>query len=108
MTMTINEVISLMPALFAGIILGILFFGGLWYTVRIGLNSKNATLIFMASLVIRMAIVLLGFYFVGANNWQRMLVCLVGFLIARIIITRVTKKEKQTENTLIKQASDEN
>lgn len=103
-----NEVISLLPALFAGIILGILFFGGLWYTVRIGLRSKNSALIFIGSLIIRMAIVLLGFYYVGANNWQKMLVCLGGFLIARIVIARITKRDKQTKATFTKQVSDEN
>ena len=106
--MTINEVISLLPALIAGIILGILFFGGLWYTVRIGLRSKKSGLIFIVSLFLRMGIVLLGFYFVGANNWQKMLVCLGGFLIARIVITRVTIKHDKEKGVLINEVSDEN
>ncbi|WP_073216487.1 ATP synthase subunit I [Aequorivita viscosa] len=103
-----NEVLSLLPAVFAGIVLGVLFFGGLWLTVRKGLDSKNATLIFMGSLIIRMAIVLLGFYYVGADNWQKMMACLGGFLIARIVITRITKKEIQTKPTIIKKVNDEN
>ncbi len=103
-----NEVLSLLPAVFAGIVLGVLFFGGLWLTVRKGLDSKNATLIFMGSLIIRMAIVLLGFYYVGADNWQKMMACLGGFLIARIVITRITKKEIQTKPTIIKEVNDEN
>lgn len=103
-----NEVLSLLPAVFAGIVLGVLFFGGLWLTVRKGLDSKNATLIFMGSLVVRMAIVLLGFYYVGADNWQKMMACLGGFLIARIVITRITKKEIQTKPTIIKELNDEN
>ena len=106
--MKINEVISLIPALLGGIVLGILFFGGLWYTVRIGLRSKRSGLIFMGSLIIRMAIVLLGFYFVGGNNWQKMLVCLGGFLIARIVISLYTKKYEKQENVIIKQVSNEN
>ncbi|SDW03896.1 F1/F0 ATPase, subunit 2 [Aequorivita viscosa] len=106
--MEMNEVLSLLPAVFAGIVLGVLFFGGLWLTVRKGLDSKNATLIFMGSLIIRMAIVLLGFYYVGADNWQKMMACLGGFLIARIVITRITKKEIQTKPTIIKKVNDEN
>jgi len=106
--MEMNEVLSLLPAVFAGIVLGVLFFGGLWLTVRKGLDSKNATLIFMGSLVVRMAIVLLGFYYVGADNWQKMMACLGGFLIARIVITRITKKEIQTKPTIIKEVNDEN
>ncbi|HLV92997.1 MAG TPA: ATP synthase subunit I [Aequorivita sp.] len=106
--METNEVLGLLPAVFAGIILGVLFFGGLWLTVRKGLNSKKPTLIFMGSLVIRMAIVIAGFYFVGADNWQKMLACLGGFLIARIIVTRFTKKYKQSEPVLVKEINDEN
>lgn len=106
--MTISEVINLLPALIAGIILGILFFGGLWYTVRIGLRSKKSGLIFIVSLFLRMGIVLLGFYFVGANNWQKMLVCLGGFLLARIVITRVTIKYDKEKVVLINEVSDEN
>ena len=106
--MTINEALSLLPALIAGIILGILFFGGLWYTVRMGLRSKKSGLIFIVSLIIRMVIVLLGFYFIGENNWQKMLVCLGGFLIARIVITRVTIKHEKEKEILINEVSDEN
>ncbi|MGB3345163.1 MAG: ATP synthase subunit I [Aequorivita sp.] len=106
--MEINEVLGLLPAVFAGIVLGIIFFGGLWLTVRKGLDSKNATLIFMGSLIIRMAIVLVGFYYIGGDNWQKLLACLGGFLIARIVITRLTKKGKLLKSTFIKEVSDEN
>ncbi|MCM4168074.1 ATP synthase subunit I [Arenibacter sp. H213] len=103
-----SEVLNLLPALLAGIILGVLFFGGLWYTVRIGLHSKRTTLIFIGSLIIRMAVVVIGFYYVGADSWQKMLACLGGFLIARILITRITKYDKQSKPTFIKEASNEN
>jgi|SRR5690554_1165892 len=97
-----NEVISLLPALFVGVVLGVIFFGGLWLTVRKGLSSKKAGLIFISSLIVRMAIVLAGFYFIGAGNWQKMMVCLGGFLIARIVITRFTKKEIAAKNVFVK------
>ena len=106
--MEMNEVINLLPALFTGIVLGALFFGGLWFTVRYGLRSNKSPLIFLGSLIIRMAIVLFGFYYVGANNWQKMLVCLGGFLIARIVINRITKQDKQPKTVLINEASNEN
>lgn len=106
--MEMNEVISLLPALFVGIILGILFFGGLLLTVRLGLSSKHTTLIFLASMIIRMAMVILGFYYIGGDNWKKMLVCLGGFLIARIAITQITKKDKQAKPEFIKEVSDEN
>ncbi len=105
--MQINEIIGLLPALLAGVLLGIVFFGGLWLTVRIGLRSKNTGLIFTGSVIVRMAIILVGFYYIGANNWQKMLVCLGGFLITRIVITRITQKQDQPGNTFIKEVGDE-
>ncbi|RXJ49624.1 ATP synthase subunit I [Gelidibacter gilvus] len=103
-----NDILSLLPAVLAGMLLGVIFFGGLWLTVNKGLGSKRATLIFFGSLILRMAIILTGFYFVGGDSWQKLLACLVGFLIARIVITNITKKLKQANPVFIKEVSDEN
>jgi F1F0 ATPase subunit 2 len=105
--MKTNEIINLLPAMFAGIALGIIFFGGLWFTIRKGLDSKRPALIFVGSLILRMGIVLMGFYYVGADSWKKMLACLVGFLIARIVIVHITKKDGQTKARFIKGISDE-
>lgn len=105
--MTMNEVLYLFPALVAGLILGVIFFGGLWLTVRKGLRSKKAALIFIGSFIFRMTIILLGFYYVGGDSWQRMLVCLAGFLIARTVITRIKQKDKQSKQELIKEVGNE-
>ncbi len=90
--METNEIMSLIPSLFAGVVLGTIFFGGLWFTVRIGLRSKKSGLIFVGSFILRTAIVLLGFYFMGDGNWKKILVCLAGFLIARLVISILTRK----------------
>lgn len=105
--MKTNEIINLLPAMFAGIALGIIFFGGLWFTVRKGLDSKRPALIFVVSLILRMGIVLMGFYYVGADSWQKMLACLAGFFLARIVIIRITKKDGQAKTSFIKSISDE-
>ena len=102
------EIFSLLPALAAGIALGGIFFGGLWFTVRKGLNSKMAGFIFLGSLIVRLAIVIVGFYFVASDSWQKMLACLLGFLIARVVIIHLTKKEKQLTTQFIKDPSHEN
>lgn len=107
MTIKMNEVVVLILVLVAGILLGIVFFGGLWLTVRKGLISKRPALIFSGSLIIRATLVLLGFYYVGANDWKRILVCLVGFLIARTVIKRLTDPDKQVSAILKKEVSNE-
>jgi len=60
-----NETLMLMLAWAAGGGLGAVFFGGLWWTVRKGVSSKQPALWFFASLLVRMSIALAGFYFVG-------------------------------------------
>jgi F1F0 ATPase subunit 2 len=60
-----NETLSLALALAAAFSLGAIFFGGLWWTVRKGVSSKQPALWFLGSLLLRTWLVLAGFYFVG-------------------------------------------
>jgi len=78
-------------SLIAGIILGTLFFGGLWLTVKKAVGSKYAALWVLASSLLRTGIVLTGFYFVADGRWQRLLVCVLGFIVARFITMWLTK-----------------
>ena len=86
-----NEWLTLALALMAGLLLGAFFFGGLWWTVRRGIASKRAALWFLGSMLLRTSVVLLGFYFVLGDNWQRLVAGLLGFVIARLIVTRLTR-----------------
>ena len=88
-----NETLTLVLAAGAGVMLGALFFGGLWWTVRKGLASKQPALWFLGSLLLRTWLTLAGFYFVARGNWVRLPVCLVGFVAARLIVTRYTRPE---------------
>ena len=90
-----NEPLSLAFALVAGILLGAFFFGGLWWTVHQGISSKRVALWFLGSVLLRTCIVLLGFYFVSGGNWKRLLAVLLGFIIARFIVTRLTRVAEQ-------------
>jgi F1F0 ATPase subunit 2 len=78
-------------AFLAGMLLGAVFFGGLWWTVRKSLASPRAALWVFTSLLLRMGIVMLGFYFVGAHDWRRLLACLIGFVVARFIVIHLTR-----------------
>lgn len=90
-----NESLSLVGALVGGMVLGVLFFGGLWWTVRQGLSSGRVAGWFFGSLVLRMSAVLLGFYFILGGSWQRLLTGLVGFTVARVLVTRFTRESVQ-------------
>lgn len=85
------ETASFILASLAGTALGIVFFGGLWWTVRKGLSSQQAGLWFSGSLLLRTGITVMGFYFVSQGEWPRLLACLLGFLLARVAVTRWTR-----------------
>ena len=92
-----NETLALVLALVTGVLLGAMFFGGLWWTVRKGVLSKRPALWFFGSLLLRTSIALAGFYYIARGHWERLLVCLLGFIIARLIVTRLTRAaEKPT------------
>jgi F1F0 ATPase subunit 2 len=75
-------------ALFAGCLLGAIFFGGLWWTIQKGAVSSQPAVWFFVSFLLRTSIVLTGFYFILAGDWRRLAACLLGFLIARVVVTR--------------------
>jgi F1F0 ATPase subunit 2 len=78
------EFMSLAVAMAAGLMLGVFFFGGLWWTIVRGLSSPRPALWFMGGLLLRMSVTLAGFYFVGHDNWRLWLACLLGFVLARL------------------------
>jgi len=101
--MTMNETLMLVVAGVAGILLGAIFFGGLWWTVRKGVASPRPALWFLGSMLLRMGIVLGGFYFVGGGQWQRMVACLIGFVIARFLVQWLTRTPLEHPNPQAKE-----
>lgn len=91
-----SELLSLASALVVGALLGVFFFAGLWWTVNKGVSSKRAVLLFMGSMLFRTCVVLLGFYFVLGDSWQRLLAGLIGFVIVRIIVSWLTQITEQS------------
>lgn len=87
-----NDSLAVLMALFSGIALGVLFFGGLWWTVQKGLYTKHPALLFSISLMLRTGVTLAGFIFVSQGNLERLAACLLGFFSARMAIMRVTKR----------------
>jgi F1F0 ATPase subunit 2 len=82
------EILAL--ALLAGGALGAMFFGGLWWTVLRGASSATPARWFFASALLRMGLTLIGFYVVAGGQADRLVLCLLGFVIARMVVTRLT------------------
>src|ERR1019366_4491667 len=67
-----NETLTWGLAGLAGAALGVIFFGGLWWTVRQAVSSGHPARWFLGSGLLRTGIVLAGFYLVGGGHWQRL------------------------------------
>lgn len=80
--------ISLSLILLAGFGLGVLFYGGLWITVRALPNSRHPAMLALGSFWGRGAVVIAGFILLMAGSWQKAIVCLAGFVLARIVLAR--------------------
>lgn len=82
----------LLLALLAGLLLGTFFFGGLWLTLRYIPGSKYPGLLLFGSLILRTVVVLLGFYFISAGDWHRVIACAIGFTVARLLLSWQSKR----------------
>ncbi len=82
--------LALPLASLAGVLLGLVFFGGLWWTVRRAIDSPRPALWVGGSLLLRMGCVAGGFVVVSAGDWRRLLACLLGFLAGRWMVLRMS------------------
>jgi F1F0 ATPase subunit 2 len=86
--MRMSDMLPDVLAFLAGALLGVVFFAGLWWTVQKGVTSQWPALWFLGSWLLRMGMTLAGFYLIAQGHWSRFLVCLLGFLSARIIVVK--------------------
>ena len=100
-----SEALNLATALLAGALLGAFFFGGLWWTVQKGATSERPALWFAGSLLLRTGAILAGFYFVSEGHWSKLVACLLGFVIARVIVVkRLTQMPTANPTRLTKES----
>jgi F1F0 ATPase subunit 2 len=98
------EALATFVAIPAGLVLGGLFYGGLWWTVRQAAHFRRPALAVLASALLRSVAVLGGFYGVGGAEWSRWLLCLLGFLIARLAVTGLTRLPPATTSPAARHA----
>jgi F1F0 ATPase subunit 2 len=103
--MAMSEALRLVLPLLAGVLLGAMFFGGLWWTVRKGVLSQRPVLWFFGSSLLRTSIALAGFYFVSGGHWESLLLCLLGFVMARLIVAWLTPPPERNQAGLAREAS---
>ncbi|NLD94688.1 MAG: hypothetical protein GX639_18690 [Fibrobacter sp.] len=80
-----NSVLHYMFLIFAGLLLGTFFYGGLLLTIKKCIAVKLSSLLFLISMLVRTLIVVGGFYFLSSGNIYNLLFCFSGFFIARLL-----------------------
>ncbi|MBT3289156.1 MAG: ATP synthase subunit I [Victivallales bacterium] len=100
-----NEPLRMLLAWLVGAALGAVFFGGLWWTVRRAIPSRRPAFWFVGSFVLRLGIAAGGFYSVVASGGlPRLLVCLLGFLMARGLVMWLTRSTVPTQSAPAEEA----
>jgi len=100
-----SETLTLVLSWVAGAMLGAMFFGGLYWTVRKGVSSQRPAVWFFVSLPLRMSLALAGMYLVSGGQWERLLLCLLGFVMARLVVTWLTRPSGEHQTRPAREAS---
>jgi F1F0 ATPase subunit 2 len=104
--MTMAEALTLLLSWAAGGLLGAVFFGGLWWTVRRGVSSDRPALWFLGSVVVRTSVTLSGFYVVSGRHPERLVSCLVGFVTARLVARWLARPSGTGRPSLAREVGD--
>ena len=82
------EMVTVISAVLCGGLLGLMFFGGLWWTLRRMPSARQPHLLMLGSSVLRMSMALAGFYICVRVGLTALLGCLAGFVGMRLWLTR--------------------
>lgn len=99
------EIVTIVLTCTSGAILGLIFFGGLLWTVRRGLSSNHPALWFSASLILRVSIVLAGFYLISNYHSEGLLSGLAGFVLAQLLTIVLTRPSAVSAACPVKETS---
>ncbi|MDD2557618.1 MAG: ATP synthase subunit I [Desulfuromonadaceae bacterium] len=78
-------------ALIGGTILGLAFFGTLYWTVQRATFSQQPWLWFSLSLGARFSLLIAGLYLAGRSGTLQLLGCAVGIVLGRFMVQRLVR-----------------
>ncbi|HCU08273.1 MAG TPA: ATP synthase subunit I [Clostridiales bacterium] len=81
-----------------GISLGLVFFGGLYWTVQKLADVKHPSLLMTVSLLFRMTVLLAVLFYVSKGGYQGVLFTLAGMLLVRVVMTFNVKRPNGKSN----------
>ncbi len=81
-----DGVYVLVQNLALGGMLGLIYFGGLWLTLRRIAGSGNPALLALTSFLLRSAVCILGFYLAMGYGLEGLAACLCGFILMKLAL----------------------
>lgn len=86
--MTETHMLSIVLALCAGLVLGFLFFGGLWLTTRRLPSSARPYRLMLVSFAVRLTLLIAGLYWATGGDPVLVISSMIGLLAARTVAVR--------------------
>ena len=77
-----------------GMTLGIIYFGGLWVTVRLVPRAVNPKILLLASFILRMALLLAGIWYVLRAGPLAFTATLGAILLVRFVMIRTVRRSQ--------------
>ena len=95
-----TDLAGLFIAFVAGAAMGAGYFAGLWLTVCRLSSTQSPYRFYGSSLLLRMTLVLAGFYLLAAKGYENVLVAGVGFMVSRQLwlLAKRSQTAKQVQN----------
>ena len=81
----------------AGIVLGSLYFGGLWLTITRMRTTKSPGFFLVLSFILRTVLVIGGFYLITDGKLERLAVAMLAFFVTRFVFIRYFSPERSDE-----------
>ncbi|MBW6473235.1 MAG: ATP synthase subunit I [Anaerolineaceae bacterium] len=96
--MNIGNLFNILLSFGGGMLVGLVYFFSLQYTIHHMVTAKHPALVMLGSYFLRTVFMLLAFYIIMDGELMRLLACFVGFLIARTLLIKRTKQQKSSES----------
>ena len=71
-----------------GLFLAVVYFGGLWWTLRRLATTRRPGMLLTASTILRLAVVIAVLALLVTDDWRDFFIALAGFLTGRVLLGR--------------------
>jgi len=82
----LEMLVKLVPALLAGIVVGLFYFGVMWVTINSLQTARSPGVLLFVSYAGRLVVAVGAFYRIAAGQGPRLVAALIGFVLARFVL----------------------